>query len=47
MLVGAALYIDVLKSPSALSLAMQEDNLDVVSRIQYILKVKKVLNHNA
>ncbi len=43
MLVGAALYIDVLKSPSALSLAMQEDNLDVVSGIQYILKSRNSL----
>ena len=31
MLIGAALYIDVWKSPSVLSLALQEDNLDIIN----------------
>lgn len=44
ILVGSALYIDVLKSPSILSLTLQEDNLDIVGGIKHILKSRKSLN---
>ncbi len=43
MLVGAAMYIDVLKSPSILSLSLQDDNLDIVAGIKGILKSSKSL----
>lgn len=38
MLIGAALYIDVLKSPSILSLCLQDDCLDIVGGISKSLK---------
>ena len=31
MLIGAVLYVDILKSPSYLSLCLQDDHLDIVS----------------
>jgi hypothetical protein len=40
MLVGAALYIDVLKTPACLSLCLQGDHLDIVSGIKSVLKSK-------
>lgn len=43
MLVGAAMYIDLLKSPSVLSLSLQEDGLDVVTGVKNILKSSKSL----
>ena len=43
MLIGAAMYIDVLKCPSILSLTLQEDDLNVVGGIKYILKSSKLL----
>lgn len=33
MLVGCALYVDALKVPSLLSLALQEDGVDIVQGI--------------
>jgi len=38
MLIGCALYVDILKSPSCLSLSLQQDNLDIISALQNILK---------
>lgn len=43
MLVGAAMYIDVLKSPSILSLSLQDDSVDIVAGIKGILKASKAL----
>ena len=33
-LIGAAIYIDVLKSPSILSVCLQDDGLDIISGIK-------------
>ena len=41
--IGAAMYIDILKGPSLLSLSLQNDNLDVVSGLQHIIKTLKSL----
>lgn len=38
ILIGCALYIDVLKAPSQLSLPLQENKIDVISGIKHILK---------
>jgi hypothetical protein len=38
MFVGSALYVDVLKPASLLSLTLQGNNLDIVQGIKYILK---------
>ena len=46
-LVGAALYVNVLKSPSLLSLSLQENDLDVVRGIKHILKSVKALKNAA
>ena len=43
MLIAAAMYIDVLKSPSTLSLTLQEGNLDIVGGIKNLLKSSKTL----
>ena len=43
MLIAAAMYIDVLKSPSILSLTLQEGNLDIVGGIKNLLKSSKTL----
>ena len=43
MLIGAATYTDILKSPSCLSLTLQEDKLDVIKAIQHLLKARKSL----
>ena len=43
MLIGAAMYVDVLKSPSFLSLSLQKEKLDIVLSIQHILKSSKSL----
>ena len=41
--IGAALYTDILKSPSCLSLTLQEEKLDVQKSIQHLLKARKLL----
>lgn len=43
MLIGSALYVDVLKPPSLLSLTLQDDDLDIVQGLKHILKSTKVL----
>ncbi len=43
MLIGTAMYVDILKPPSLLSKTLQEDDLDVVLGLQLILKSKKSL----
>ena len=43
MLIGAAMYVDVLKAPSFLSLSLQKEKLDIVLGIQHILKSIKSL----
>jgi len=43
ILIGCALYVDVLKSPSFLSLSLQKENLDVVMALQHILRSVKHL----
>ena len=43
MLIGAAMYVDVLKSPSFLSLSLQKEKLDIVLAIQHVLKSSKSL----
>ena len=43
ILIGCALYVDVLKSPSFLSLSLQKENLDIVMALQHILRSVKYL----
>lgn len=43
MLMGCALYVDVLKAPSILSKALQAEKLDIVLGLQNTLKAKKSL----
>ena len=43
ILVGCALYVDILKLPSLLSLTLQDDKLDLVLGIKHILKTIKSL----
>ena len=43
ILIGCALYVDVLKSPSLLSLSLQKENLDIVMALQHILRPVKHL----
>ena len=43
MLIGAAMYVDALKPPSLLSLSLQNEKLDIVGGIQYLLKSIKSL----
>ena len=38
VLIGCALYVDILQPPSFLSLTFQNDSLDIVQGIQHILK---------
>jgi len=38
MIIGCALYVDVLKPASLLSLTLQDDNIDVAQGIKSILK---------
>ena len=47
MLIGAALYVDVLKSPSCLSVCLQDDHLDIVGGIKAILKASKFIKSMA
>ena len=44
---SSALYVDVLKSPSCLSLCLQDDHLDIVSGIKSVLKSSKSLQSTA
>ena len=44
LLIGAAMYIDILKPPSILSLSLQEESIDVVKGIHYLLKTTKSLH---
>ncbi len=44
MLIGVAMYVEVLKAPSILSQSLQDQSLDVVSGIKAILKASKSLN---
>ena len=39
ILIGCALYVDVLKSPSLLSLSLQKENLDIVMALQHIMSI--------
>ena len=43
MLIGATLYVDVLKPPSLLSLSLQGEKRDIVQVIQHLLKSHKSL----
>ena len=43
VLIGAAMYVDVLNAPSLLSLSLQDENLDIVLGIKQILKSSKAL----
>ena len=43
MHIGAAMYTDILKSPSCLSLMLQEEEIDVIKGIQHLLKSRKSL----
>ena len=43
VVIGSALYIDVLKPASTLSSALQEDDLDIVGGIKQVLKSSKSL----
>lgn len=45
MLIGAAMYIDVLKPASILSLTLQGEKLDIVQGLQSILKSAKYLRN--
>ena len=38
MLIGCAMYIDILKAPSILSLTLQDDKVDIIQGIKSILK---------
>lgn len=44
ILIGAAMYVDILKAPSLHSLGLQDNNLDIVSCLQHIVKTVKHLN---
>lgn len=43
MLIGCALYVDILKPPSLLSLTLQDHKVDIVLSIKHILKTSKSL----
>jgi len=42
-IIGAAMYVDVLKALSLLSLSLQVEKLDIVLGIQHLLKFRKSL----
>ena len=44
ILIGCALYIDVLKAPSQLSLSLLESEIDVISGIKHILKTMQTFH---
>ena len=43
MLVGCAMYVDMLQVPSVLSQSLQEDNIDIVQGIKQVLKAVSTL----
>ena len=43
MLIGAAMYVDLLKAPSLLSLSLQDDGLDIVQGIKQVVSSSKAL----
>ena len=43
MLIGAAMYVDMLKAPSFLSLSLQDESLDIVQGIKQVLSSSKAL----
>ena len=43
VLIGAAMYVGVLKAPALLSLSLQGEKLDIVLGIQHLLKSSKLL----
>ena len=43
MLVGCAMYVDVLQAPSVLSQSLQEDDTDIVQGIKQVLKAVSTL----
>ena len=43
MLIGCAMYIDILKAPSILSLTLQDDKVDIIQGINSILKAASSL----
>ena len=43
MLVGCAMYVEILKAPSILSLTLQEDRVDTVQGLKHILKSASAL----
>ena len=43
MLVGCAMYVEILKAPSILSLTLQEDRVDTVQGHKHILKSASAL----
>ena len=47
MLIGAAMYVDVLKAPSLLTLSLQGENLDIVLGIQRFIQSSKSLKKMA
>ena len=47
VLIGAAMYVDVLKAPALLSLSLQGEKLNIVLSIQHLLKSSKSLNKMA
>lgn len=44
ILIGCAMYIDVLKAPSLLSLSLQDSETDLISGIKHILKATQMLH---
>lgn len=44
ILLGCAMYIDVLKAPSLLSLSLQENEMDMISGIKHILQTIQTLH---
>ena len=43
ILVGCAIYIEIWKAPSILSLTLQEEQIDIVSGLKHILKSASAL----
>ena len=43
ILIGCALFIDILQSPALLSLSLKDDNIDVASGIKNLLKAHRSL----
>lgn len=43
ILIGCAMYTEILKAPSILSLTLQEEEIDIVSGLKHILKSSSAL----